>query len=118
MKIYISGKISGLPEAEVAFEFKFAEHELMQAGHIGVNPYEIGLPYEAQWVAEGIPDRERWERHMDRDLDFLRKCDAIYMLDNWTTSRGAIIEIKEAISHHIPILGCITDEQINQVLSE
>lgn len=118
MKIYISGKISGLPEAEVAFKFEQAKQRLLQEGNTAVNPFEIGLPFEAQWLAEGINDRERWERHMDRDLDQLRDCDAIYMLDNWSTSRGAIIELKEAISHRIPVLGSITEDQIKQVLSE
>lgn len=118
MKIYISGKISGLPEAEVAFKFKQAEVKLEQEDHLSVNPFEIGLPYEEQWLADGVNDRERWEQHMDRDLDLLRGCEAIYMLDNWSTSRGAIIELKEAISHRLPVLGCITEEQIKQVLSE
>lgn len=117
MKIYISGKISGLPEAEVAFKFEQARQKLLQEGHSVVNPFEIGLPFEAQWLAEGINDRERWERHMDRDLDLLRDCDAIYMLDNWSTSRGAIIELKEAISHRMPVLGYMTGEQLSAALA-
>lgn len=118
MKIYISGKISGLPEAEVAFKFKQAERGLTQAGCESVNPFEIGLPYEAQWLSEGLSDRERWERHMDRDLDLLRDCDAIFLLDNWTSSRGAIIELKEALSHDLPVYGHATEEQITKILTE
>lgn len=108
-KIYLSGKISGLDEVEVKMKFRMAEKLLHRAGIETVNPYEIGLPDEARWLAEGLDDKERWTRHMERDLDLLRGSSGIYMLDNWWYSTGAIIEIKEALACGLPVFGDITD---------
>lgn len=112
--VYLSGKISGLSPS--AASKKFMEVRLMLKGVTQViNPFEIGLPDELRWISEGVSEKERWERHMDRDLDLLRNCDCIYMLDNWKESTGAIIEIKEAISHNIRILGHVTKDDIAEI---
>ena len=112
--VYLSGKISGLSPS--AARKKFMEVRLMLKGVTQViNPFEIGLPDELRWISEGVSEKERWERHMDRDLDLLRNCDCIYMLDNWKESTGAIIEIKEAISHNIRILGHVTKDDIAEI---
>ena len=111
-KIYLSGKISGLAEADVRMKFRMAEKMLHRVGIETVNPYEIGLPDEARWLAEGLGDRERWARHMERDLDLLRGCGGIYMLDNWRSSAGAIIEIKEALACGLPIFGNFSDADL------
>ena len=112
--VYLSGKISGLSPS--AASKKFMEVRLMLKGVTQViNPFEIGLPDELRWISEGVSEKERWERHMDRALDLLRNCDCIYMLDNWKESTGAIIEIKEAISHNIRILGHVTKDDIAEI---
>ena len=112
--IYLSGKITGLSLIEVSKKFSEAERILVDVAKV-INPYEIGLPDEHQWISEGISEKERWERHMDRDLDLLRNCDCIYMLDNWKESTGAIIEIKEAISHNIQVVGHVTKDDIAEI---
>lgn len=112
--IYLSGKITDLLPIDASKKFAEVERALVGVAEI-VNPYKIGLPDEFQWMSEGISEKERWERHMDRDLDLLRNCDCIYMLDNWKESTGAIIEIKEAISHNIRILGHVTKDDIAEI---
>ena len=112
--IYLSGKITGLSLIEASKKFSEAERILVNVAKV-INPYEIGLPDEHQWISEGISEKERWERHMDRDLDLLRNCDCIYMLDNWKESTGAIIEIKEAISHNIQVVGHVTNDDIAEI---
>jgi hypothetical protein len=112
--IYLSGKITGLSLIEASKKFSEAERILVDVAKV-INPYEIGLPDEHQWISEGISEKERWERHMDRDLDLLRNCDCIYMLDNWKESTGAIIEIKEAISHNIQVVGHVTNDDIAEL---
>ena len=112
--IYLSGKITGLSLIEVSKKFSEAERILVDVAKV-INPYEIGLPDEHQWISEGISEKERWERHMDRDLDLLRNCDCIYMLDNWKESTGAIIEITEAISHNIQVVGHVTNDDIAEI---
>ena len=71
MKIYISGKISGLPYGEVERKFADAEELLESIGFEVVNPLRNGLPE--------------------------KECGAIFMLDNWRDSRGARHEYNFAL---------------------
>jgi len=82
MKIYISGKITGLNMQVAEHYFETVENELLKAGHQPINPCKI-LPYH--------PDHD-WKRYMIADIEALMSCDAILMLDNWTDSKGAKIE--------------------------
>ena len=81
MKIYISGKITGLPRQETRQRFADAQALLDEIGFEAVNPME-----------KGMSDDAPWEQHMVKDIEILFKCDAIYMMDNWTESKGAQIE--------------------------
>ena len=81
MRIYISGKISGLPLDDVKVRFADAKAFLDEIGFEAVNPLEKGLPDDAPW-----------EQHMVKDIELLLSCDAIYMMDNWMDSTGAGIE--------------------------
>lgn len=81
MKIYISGRISGLPYEEVVEKFGIAKRHLSGLGFIVVNPLDNGLEQE-----------ESWQNHMIADIALLFKCDAIYMLFDWLDSKGAMIE--------------------------
>lgn len=80
LKVYISGKISGL-ESEVAkSKFLASESLLRSIGMTPVNPLE------------GADLSNTWEQHMVRDIELLMGCNAILLLDNWNESRGARIE--------------------------
>lgn len=80
MKIYISGKISGIEDSACAI-FEKAGNELVKSGYKVVNPMK--LPHDHD---------KRWESYMKEDLKALMDCDEIFMLENWETSRGAKIE--------------------------
>ena len=86
MRIYISGKISGLPYKEVEARFDDAEALLSEIGFEVVNPLKNGLATHEEWI-----------KHLCKDIEMLHSCDAIYMMDNWTTSTGASIEYDIAI---------------------
>lgn len=86
MKVYISGKITGLPISEAEERFKDAEDLITALNLIPVNPLNNGLPRHSSW-----------EEHMARDIELLKTCEAIFMLDNWEDSRGAKIEYEFAI---------------------
>lgn len=86
MKVYISGKITGLPLSEAEERFKDAEELISALNLTPVNPLKNGLPRHSSW-----------EEHMAKDIELLKQCEAIFMLDNWTDSRGAKIEYDFAI---------------------
>lgn len=81
MRIYISGKISGLPYKEAEQRFEDAEALLTELGFEVINPLKNGLATHEEWI-----------KHLCKDIEMLHSCDAIYMMDNWTTSTGASIE--------------------------
>lgn len=85
MKIYISGKITGLPQQEAREKFANAQALLEEQGYETVNPME-----------KGMSDDAPWEQHMIKDIELLFTCDAIFMMDNWRDSKGAQIEYATA----------------------
>lgn len=79
-KLYISGKITGIEET--AYElFEKAEKEVQFLGCLWVNPMKLNHNHDKSWLA-----------FMRKDLKALLDCDGVYMLSNWETSRGAIVE--------------------------
>lgn len=81
MKIYIAGKITGLPKAEYTAKFLQAELALRAAGMKPVNPCNLGIP-------DDMPSSEALELckpHFDQ-------CEAVFFLRDWRDSFGAIIE--------------------------
>lgn len=86
MKIYISGKITGLPINEARQRFAKIEAELAEIGNFEpVNPLKIEMPENATWA-----------EHMVKDIETLIRCDAIYLMDNWVDSKGSQIEYEIA----------------------
>lgn len=122
MRIYISGKMTGLPGLNRP-AFDAAEKRLTAQEHFVINPHRIselfgtaeelaksfGLLYNLPCSANQPP----WDHHidkslaravMDADLAAVRSCDAIYLLRGWETSRGAKKELAEALAHGLTIL--------------
>jgi hypothetical protein len=87
MKVYISGKITGLPIEEVEGNFYNAQNRLEEAGFKVVNPLNNGLSIN-----------DKWEHHMKADIKLLMECNTIYLLSNWKDSRGARIERDIAVA--------------------
>jgi DNA-binding MarR family transcriptional regulator len=80
-KIYISGKITGLPLEEVKEKFEKAEKILIAQGYEVVNP-----------TRNGIPESEPWDVHVAFDIVAMLGCSAVYLLQDWPYSKGATIE--------------------------
>ena len=80
MRIYISGKITGI-EQEARALFAAAEAQLLALGHEPINP--MGLPH--------LHDKE-WHSFMREDIKALCDCDGILLLHNWQDSQGARLE--------------------------
>lgn len=91
MKIYISGKISGLTEKEYVKNFTLAERHIYWLKDFEgkrdlikiINPLKIKPLF-------GI---KKWFFYMVADIWQLRKCTHIAAQKNWIDSKGAFIEI-------------------------
>lgn len=94
MKIYISGKISGLSPGEYTPLFRGAEQRLATQGHEIINPLDVAVAKEDVDPARHT-EADIWRNFMRADIKLLTDCDAIYMLRNWEESDGAGLE------HHI-----------------
>ncbi len=102
MRIYISGKITGLPLHEAMAMFQSAEEFLQKKQKMSglpetvecVNPFEQdhGIAEEMARFPETFSMHEVWAKYMEVDLGALLNCDAVYMLKNWGGSKGARIE--------------------------
>ena len=91
-KIYISGQITGLDIQEASDIFQMAEFHLKNLGWSPINPMTIKHDHD-----------QSWESYMREDIKELMDCDAIFMLPNWTISKGAKVEHDIAKSLNIPI---------------
>lgn len=93
MKMYISGKITGLDINEAQRLFQEAEDYLIKQGHEPVNPFKV-FPFEQS-------ANHTWKQCLLADIEALFECQGIYMLANWVDSRGARIE--KAIAHELEL---------------
>ena len=83
MKIYISGRISGLTSNEYENSFFSAQFQLIKMGYqYIINPL---------FITRKI-DKTNYSALMVCCIRHLFDCNAIYMIDGWGNSRGARIE--------------------------
>ena len=83
-RVYISGKITGLPFDEVVDAFEAAGKQIEAWGYTPVDPTLIQI-YDLTY-----------EEYMRIDFVLLESCDAIYMMKNWGDSPGARRELEHA----------------------
>lgn len=93
MRIYISGPVTSDPDYRKRFQE--AEDKLRMQGHDAVNPAR---------VADIIRTDMTWDEWMSIDIGLLRVCEAIYMLPNWQSSRGANRELGFAMGAGMKIM--------------
>jgi len=92
MKIYISGKIGEtVPSKETIAKFMKAEDMLLAKGMEVFNPTTSGLGQHAESLAQKN-GTTFWEEIVLLDIEELKKCDAIYMLEDFRRSDGAMSE--------------------------
>ena len=77
MKIYIAGKITGNPDYKE--QFAEAEKELRGKGHSTMNPAVL-------------PDGFEHHEYMKICFSMIDVCEAVYFLENWRDSEGAMME--------------------------
>ena len=94
-KIYISGRISGLPYTEAVERFTAAKAFLETLGYEALNPTDNGIDPESSW-----------NDHMVADIRMLLEADSVFMLPDWRDSKGARIEHNIALELQKPIHYC------------
>lgn len=94
MKIYVAGKMCGLPG--FGFEgFDKARDILVQAGHEVISPADIDRKkYPNHNFSSGEPPEGfDYTETLLHDLRIISECDAVYALYNWNDSKGAKAEV-------------------------
>jgi len=92
-KCYIAGKIGDLPVSEFTNNFTAAKKEVEALGMIPVSP--VDLPHNHGGT---------WSEYMREDLIEMLKCDYVYALRNWDSSRGATVEVETALKIKMNII--------------
>lgn len=99
MTFYIAGPMAGRPYFNFP-AFDEARDDLQRKGFNVISPAdldrEVGIdPFQFErshrWDQAGLRG-EALHQAIERDLDAIRRCDAIYMLDGWENSMGARAE--------------------------
>lgn len=100
--VYISGKYTGTPSETLKYieDAEIASVELMRLGWGTLTPHKNAGSYEKY---EAANPNLTYDWFISMDLEMLRRCDAIFMLSNWTDSKGAKIELKFAKEMGIPV---------------
>ena len=94
MKVYVSGKITGISEEDSRALFGCACSVVECCGHEAINP----------WTINDIYPNFTYENYLLEDLRIIREeADALFVLANYHTSAGAHREIAEALTKGIPV---------------
>lgn len=99
MKVYIAGKVSGLPIIDVTQKFGAAQKLLESEGFEVINPLTVVSEKGDGW-------KTKWPEAMKLCIAELMKADAVYLLPCWVDSKGAKIERLIAQNIGIPIADC------------
>lgn len=97
MKHYLSGPMSGLPQWNFP-AFERAAVALRAEGIDVLSAHEI-QHNEPLGVVGSLP----WTTYLREDLAELLSCDALIILPNWFTSRGARLELYVALALDMPV---------------
>jgi len=95
-KIYLAGRVTGLPEKEVEAKFANKTKQLTEQGHSVYNP--VG-----QLWAAGLK-HEPWDVLMKAAIPMMLQCDELHLLPCWKESKGARLERDIAHRLDMPII--------------
>lgn len=104
LKIYVSGPISGIPEANRS-EFESAADLVRMAGADALIPHDVIPGHEGacpQDTTRGTSGHS-WACHLRADLLAMLGCDGVVMVPGWEWSHGARLEHTVAAATGIPV---------------
>jgi hypothetical protein len=90
MKLYLSGKITGCRGYRKLFAD--AKKRLAGAGYAVASPADLKFPKGTDWAVA-----------MKAAVAEMMKCDGVALLENWESSRGAVIERELAEKLSMPV---------------
>lgn len=107
--VYVAGPYRGKTESDVVRNIRNAEAvaiRIWQAGHIALCPHKNtalfgGLCHDGVWLKG--------------DLEMLKRCDELVLVDGWPGSPGTLQEVDIAVENNIPIFKSIGEwENMNK----
>lgn len=98
-KIYIAGPMRGLPNFNRE-AFNAAAERLAAKGWQPVNPVDIERLMPCVDDDGRVDEQELW-RVMQLELEFVKRCDTIYLLNGWENSVGATMEVATLIKDRL-----------------
>ena len=107
--IYISGPMSNTPNSNLE-AFDEAEKQLKQLGFDVLNPHKICEELNTKFF--GMGKSPEYEDYLKEDIiQMLSKCDTVLVLPGWRQSKGAKLEIANAIACGLDVVFDISDVQ-------
>jgi len=108
--IYVAGKMM----ADTAWE---REQYIRHAEVAALNILKIGAAVHCPHAQCRFYDGEMpWGEWIKRDIEVLKRCDAIYMCSNWKSSTGATAEHDWALTHGMKI--CYALDEVEAYVKE
>jgi hypothetical protein len=105
LKIYIAGPMTGVEDFNFPLFFE-TEEKLKELGYETLNPAKndgADVKTATQNAISASLSGATWSSYMRRDLSNLCLSDAVCVLPNWKSSKGASLEVQVAQALDIPI---------------
>ena len=107
--IYISGPMKNMKDGNMP-AFDEAEKQLKQLGFNVLNPHKICEKLNIKFFEMG--KSPEYEDYLKEDIiQMLSKCDTVLVLPGWRQSKGAKLEIANAIECGLDVVFDISDVQ-------
>lgn len=107
MTIYISGPMTGHPDNNLD-AFKQAQTVLESNGHTVINPHDIAETVNMRCFEQG--KIAEYEDYLKEDIiQMLTNADTVLVLKGWRSSKGAKLEIANALACGIPVVFDVGD---------
>ena len=103
MKIYISIPMTGHDLATQRAKAAEIAEQIRALGHEPVNPFDTPEPQG------DLSEKEKYAYFMGEDVKRLLMCDAIFMCEGWSKSKGCKAEFGIAQIYGLADFGCIED---------
>lgn len=103
IRIYIAGKVTGLPIHEVTLKFGKVQKQLQDMGFYVINPLQVVSEKANGW-------HTTWQTAMKVCISEMMTADALFLLPCHQDSKGALIEKNIATQLQMPCF-----ESINQI---